>query len=66
MGDLGFEPRTSGLRVRCAAVAPVTLALSLCFNLVSTLSDLIAAENGFSQGSCLCEAVFKSGGGLYQ
>jgi hypothetical protein len=24
MGDLGFEPRTSGLRVRCAAVAPVT------------------------------------------
>ena len=26
MGDLGFEPRTSGLRVRCAAVALVTLA----------------------------------------
>lgn len=24
MGDLGFEPRTSGLRVRCATVAPVT------------------------------------------
>ncbi len=25
MGDLGFEPRTSGLRVRCATVALVTL-----------------------------------------
>jgi hypothetical protein len=24
MGDLGFEPRTSGLRVRCATVALVT------------------------------------------
>ena len=29
MGDLGFEPRTSGLRVRCAAVAPVTPAAEL-------------------------------------
>ncbi len=26
MGDLGFEPRTSGLRVRCATVALVTQA----------------------------------------
>ncbi len=25
MGDLGFEPRTNGLRVRCATVALVTL-----------------------------------------
>ncbi len=24
MGDLGFEPRASGLRVRCATTAPVT------------------------------------------
>ena len=24
MGDLGFEPRTNGLRVRCATVALVT------------------------------------------
>ncbi len=29
MGDLGFEPRTSGLRVRCATVALVTQAVIL-------------------------------------
>jgi hypothetical protein len=25
MGDLGLEPRTNGLRVRCATIALVTL-----------------------------------------
>lgn len=39
MGDLGFEPRASGLRVRCATTAPVTLNL-----LVRQKSDLYTSK----------------------
>jgi hypothetical protein len=39
MGDLGFEPRTSGLRVRCATTAPVTLSLLILFK-----SDLYTSK----------------------
>ena len=41
MGDLGFEPRTNGLRVRCAAIAPVTLDMS-AFLSFSIMSDFLA------------------------
>ena len=46
MGDLGFEPRTNGLRVRCAAIAPVTLILSAFYSF-NIMSDFLTISKSF-------------------
>jgi hypothetical protein len=47
VGDLGFEPRTSGLRVRCATIALVTPGITLAqvYREINSWNEEILSSN---------------------